>query len=116
MSFYHLPGQFVADGNGTTYIIADSFSVMHSKEQDPLVYMWSEIHSVKIHENSISIYTDDGCYTIPSDIFDTRKQFLSAKAIASSSAAKYGVNVISNPENFYTSQVFKWVNYIPDVN
>ena len=25
-------------------------------------------------------------------------------------------SVHSNPENFHISQVFKWVNYIPDLN
>lgn len=93
MSFYNLSGQIMQDDDGTSYIISDVFSVVPADGEDPFVCSWKDVDSIRIGDSIITINVDDRVFTIRPEFFEDRKQFLSAKAIASSCASKQGVPV-----------------------
>lgn len=93
MSFYNLSGQIMQDDDGTSYIIADVFSVVPADGENPFVCNWADVDSVRIGDSVITINADGNSFTIKPELFESRKQFLSAKAIASSCAAMNGVPV-----------------------
>ncbi len=98
MAFHNLQGQIMTDNKGITYIIADSFSVLFPDGNQPSVYSWRDIRSLRIYDGAMAVSTDDGTYNIAVDAFESRKQFLCAKSIASVGCAKYGVDVSCIPE------------------
>lgn len=98
MSFNNLSGQLMTDSNGVTYIISDTFSVLYPGEQEPSVYEWRDLTSLRVGDGTITISTSDNTYNIKADAFESRKQFLSAKAIAVSGAAEAKVPYSSDVE------------------
>lgn len=82
MSFNNLPGQTLTDSNGTVYIISDTFSVLHPGEQEPNVYEWSDLSSVRLTESSLIISHSGESYTLTQDCFHSRKQFLTVSTLA----------------------------------
>ncbi len=98
MSFFNLPGQIMTDNKGVTYIVSDNFSVIYPDEHEPIVYTWKDVRAVRIYDSNMTISTDDGGYNIPADAFESRKQFLSAKTIASVCASRAGADVIQSAE------------------
>ena len=93
MSFYNLSGQIMYDDDGTSYIFSDVFSVVPANGEDPFVCNWGDIDSIRIGDSVITINVDNRSYVVLPEFFEDRKQFLSAKAIASSCVSREGVAV-----------------------
>lgn len=93
MSFFNLSGQIMRDDDGTSYIFSDVFSVVPANGENPFVCSWGDMDSIRIGDSIITLNVGDRKYVIRPEHFESRKQFLSAKAIASACASKEGVTV-----------------------
>ncbi|MBE6880795.1 MAG: hypothetical protein E7490_08200 [Ruminococcaceae bacterium] len=93
MSFYNLSGQIMQDDDGTSYIFSDVFSVVPANGEDPFVCNWGDVDSIRIGDSIITVNVGDRSFVVRPEYFENRKQFLSAKAIASSCASREGVTV-----------------------